>query len=143
MVLVDLSPTTTSSATLALGSIAIVTTARSPVTLINMVHIPTSAQLINHKVRAATLRLAVGTVHADVARRALAPVVVTGTLLDAEIFGCSAGYRPFAEDFGESIASFVGRAGLDCVADFEGFTEGGVLRLGESGSEERCEEEDG
>lgn len=108
-----------------------------------MLNTPTTAQLINHKVRASTLCLAVGAVHADIARRALAPIIVTSTLLHAEILGCSARHRAFTEDFGESIASFVVLAGLDCVADFEGFAEGGVLGLGESGGEERSEKEDG
>jgi hypothetical protein len=143
MILVNLSSASTSSATLALGSIPIITTARRPITLINMLNTPSCSQLINHKVRTATLRLAVGAVHADISRCALAPVVIAGTLLHAKVFGRSASYGAITEDFGEGIPGFVGLAGLDCVANFEGFAEGGVLGLGEGGGEERCEDEDG
>jgi hypothetical protein len=108
-----------------------------------MLNTASSAELINHKVRTATFRLAVGAVHADIARRALTPVVVTGTLLNTKVFGCPTGDGTFPEDFGEGVAGFVGLAGLDCVADLKGLAEGGVLGLGEGGGEERCEDEDG
>jgi hypothetical protein len=143
MILVNLCSASTSSATLALGSIPIITTARRPIALINMLNTAPRPQLVNHKVRTATLRLAVGAVHADIARRTLAPVVVTGTLLHAKVFGCSAGYGTFAEDFGEGIAGFVGLTGLDCVAGFKGLAQGSVLWLGEGDGEEGSKNEDG
>lgn len=133
-----------SSTILALGSIPKVTTVSRAITLIHMINISSSAQLINNEVRASALGLAVGAVHTHVARRALATVVFASTLLEAVIGGGATDEITGVENFGD----LDGGARVDVVtsgkpfASLEGLAEGYILWLRMSEGKKRGKQKD-